>query len=310
MWRNVNSLVNLTKEAGNLSLNSFDKGMQAPLFNHYVFFICYPKKYICAGYKKTLMRLGQLARKLALRPSEIIDFLASNSVTVEDSSNTKLQNEHVTLVMQRFAPAMLAEVEKELIAEEQYDVVEQPSIESVKPAETAEVLVQDNAVPADDVGVIPALSDATEADKNEVIKAPKIALSGLKVVGKIDLPTPKKKETPAESSGDIPAENATPPKRRTEDRKEQKRERPYTSSQPRKNPVSLQREREAQEAEQRKREAAERKKEQRTRNYLNKVKSAPTKSMKIIDEQFEEISTDVSTPPKTWLGKFFRWLRS
>lgn len=259
------------------------------------------------------MRLGQLARKLALRPSEIIDFLASNNIVVEDSSNAKLQNEHVTLVMQRFAPAMLAEVEKELIAEEQHDVAETP-VELTKPVETIEeVLVQDNALPDDEVAItstLPLPAAGADADKNEVIKAPKIALSGLKVVGKIDLPTPKKKETSAEPSAEMPVENTTPPKRRMEDRKGQKRERSYTS-QPRKNPIALQREREAQEAEQQKKEAAERKKEQRTRNYLNKVKSAPTKSMKLIDEQFEEISvTDVSTPPKTWLGKFFRWLRS
>ena len=50
------------------------------------------------------MRLGQLARKLELRPAEIIEFLATKNILIEDDANSKVDENYVTLVFQQFAP--------------------------------------------------------------------------------------------------------------------------------------------------------------------------------------------------------------
>ena len=55
------------------------------------------------------MRLGQLARKLELRPAEIIEFLATKNILIEDDANAKVEENYVTLVFRHFAPEMEAE---------------------------------------------------------------------------------------------------------------------------------------------------------------------------------------------------------
>ena len=50
------------------------------------------------------MRLGQLARKLELRPAEIIEFLATKNILIDDDANAKVDDSYVALVFQQFAP--------------------------------------------------------------------------------------------------------------------------------------------------------------------------------------------------------------
>ena len=142
-------------------------------------------------------------------------------------------------------------------------------------------------------------------DRIEVIKAPKVELSGLKVLGKIDLPDTKKKQAEA------PQENSE-----TEQPREFNRERKspgYKKTQrPPKNPIALQREREALAAQQKREEELQLKKEKRTQNYLKKVKShQPTKAAKLHREEAEEMSAaELAEPPKTLWRKFIRWLKT
>ena len=56
------------------------------------------------------MRLAQLARKLVIRPTVIVEFLIEHNIQIEDGSNTRLEDDHVALIMQKFAPARAAEV--------------------------------------------------------------------------------------------------------------------------------------------------------------------------------------------------------
>ena len=55
------------------------------------------------------MRLGQLARKLELRPAEIIEFLATKNIVIEDDANSKIEDNYVALVFRQFAPDMETE---------------------------------------------------------------------------------------------------------------------------------------------------------------------------------------------------------
>jgi len=257
------------------------------------------------------MRLGQLARKLAARPSDIVEFLAANAIPTEEGTNTKLTEEHVKLIVEHLAPDQLAGI---LNAEAITEPIESAPVASVPVVETEPV-----------VEVIPEIAPPIQEDKKEevekieVIKAPKVELSGLKVLGKIELPQPKKKEVPAENAENTesnpPEANPVPSGKRphrenrknftNQDRKDFK---------PRKNPIALQREHEAREAEEKKKEEARQKKEQRTNYYLERVKAtSPTKPARLYDEpvlEMKDHQAKTKKQPTTWLGKFWKWYTS
>lgn len=243
------------------------------------------------------MRLGQLARKLAVSPAEIIEYLAANNVEIENDTNTKLEAHSLALVTQRFGSALTDIAVEE---EEKETEVDQPSV--------PETNVSEGVVADDTTETSPETSSVEE--KTDVIRAPKVELSGLKVLGKIDLPEPKKKE-PAPKEEGQETENKDRKPRRDERRNNNSR-RDRKDSRPAKNPIALAREREAKEAEEKRRLQAQREKELRTQYYQSRVKAhVPTKPARLVKEQVEQMSeADLREPPKTWLGKFFRWLTS
>lgn len=283
------------------------------------------------------MRLGQLARKLAVIPAEIVHFLATNNIRIDESTNTRLDSEQLMLVVNHFAPARAAEfvtpVAEEIsdIPEETAQVIETIEPEAVEPEPVIPMPdIQQEMAVIEDNNIIP---EAEPEPKIEVIKAPKVELAGLKVLGKIELPEPKKKEqtvttesaeTTTTTTPSIPdaAANEKPlSDKRREVRGEREGKRKShpksdrTSDQrnkrPRKNPIALQREREAYEAQLKREAEAKNEKERRTLYYLNRVKaSVPTKPARLINEPVVEMTADMTKTPTTWLGKFWKWFRS
>jgi len=239
------------------------------------------------------MRLGQLARKLALRPADIVDFLAENKIQISDGANVRLDKDQTTMVMKRFVPGWAEAPAAEVQVEE-----EAPFGEPI--AETAVSEESSTKVPDSDT------LEPVPADTDEVIRAPKIELSGLKVVGKIELPEPKKKEEPAKEEG-APAEGD---KRESRDNKKPFDVNKRRSQRSEKNPIALQREKEAKEAQKKQLEEQAREKEKRTQKYLKNYKpSSPTKAAKLVREDVIEMSPqELEEPPKTLFGKIMRWL--
>jgi hypothetical protein len=235
------------------------------------------------------MRLGQLARKLELRPAEIIEFLATKNIVIEDDANAKVEDNYVALVLRQFAPDM--------------EIENSPAVDAPATSTPDEPIPEVNLIDENPAALIPESEPLP--DRIEVIKAPKVELSGLKVLGKIDLPDTKKKQAEA------PEENSE-----TEQSREFNRERKspgYKKTQrPPKNPIALQREREALASQQKREEELQLKKEKRTQNYLRKVKShQPTKAAKLHREEAEEMSAaELAEPPKTLWGKFIKWLKT
>ena len=243
------------------------------------------------------MRLGQLARKLDTTPAEIIQFLASKNINIENEVNTKLDDESVSLALGRFAPAASAASALArtcalvAVGEPEPDdtralvlpaeIESQPSTSQTAAQSASEVETSSSAAPLDDV-----------------IKAPKVELAGLKVIGKIELPEKKKKETDEVEKA---TEQTLKPRPKHDSRR---------SDRPRRNPIALQRQKEAAEEERKKEEERRLQKERRTKNYLNKVKAAPpTKAAKIVKEQTETMTAEELTEaPKGWFRKFLKWL--
>jgi hypothetical protein len=233
------------------------------------------------------MRLGQLARKLERTPTEIIEFLVSKGIAIDEGVNSKLDVSQVGAVIEHFAP----DLKVSSINEPDEPIAESGISEKIeeKPAEN---LVEEKLQE----------SDPSQPESTDVIRAPKVELAGLKVLGKIDLPEPKKKqdETPSETPG-----TETP----REFKKDRRHSNANRSNRPAKNPIALKREQEAMEAQRKREEELRLQKERRTQNYLKKVKShQPTKAARIIKEDAEQLSAaELREKPKTWWGKLFQW---
>lgn len=238
------------------------------------------------------MRLGQLARKLTLRQSDIIDFLAQRDIRIDESSNTRLEDDHVILIMKHYAPAQEEEVREALAIEtaEPEQPMEKEEISEIAPVENS---VEDESTNLPDV-----------------IRVPKIELSGLKVVGKIELPEPKKKEPEPTTPEPTTATDAEPEKKNVVDRKAVRHKKPRRDHRQGANPIAQQREREAREAAEKRRFEAEREKEKRKQHYHNKVKSVrQPKSVKPTRTVQPPQPRVIEKQPATLLGRFWRWLR-
>jgi hypothetical protein len=252
------------------------------------------------------MRLGQLARKLAIRPSQIMDFLADRQVFPEEGSNAKLNDAITEQIILQFAPDKLKEIMKESETDPESEVISAP-IEPTSSVVDAKI----DEAPINDM-VAEDTTDISDEEKPEVIKAPKVELSGLKVLGKIELKEPKKKETqPQEQTENV--ENAEI-NESVKDRKPrlQKRQKREVKEKPWRNPVALQREREAREADEKRKKELEKEKERKTQHYYSKIKQGqPVKAAKIIKEPVEQFPQKaLEEKPKTWIGKFLRWLNT
>ena len=254
------------------------------------------------------MRLGQLARKLALRPTDIVEFMAENNIRIPEGANARLENDHVNLIMKRFVPGWTETSEVESEPEEEVILPEADS----EPLNSDQLNTEEQTSPTAE----PVQEQELTEESSEVIRAPKIELSGLKVLGKIDLPEQKKKEDLPKEEGTVP-ESATPEEDKPEGGKRERREyrRTFDVNKKRhqrseKNPIALQREREAKEAQKQRMEKVALEKEKRTQKYLQNYKpSAPTKATRLVKEDVVEMTQqDLVEPPKTIFGKILRWL--
>ncbi len=270
------------------------------------------------------MRLGQLSRKISVRTNEIVEFLASKGVVVEDSFNARVDDEHVSRVISHFAPHLNSvALDPEEPAVEQFQAaeihVEEP-VQSNEPVTSSPASVETIEV------VLPSepLSDEASADTeaempnevNGVIKAPRVELQGLKILGKIELPEPRKKGAAeaSDAAGQTSPEPSEQPEQsqvrpHAERRKPSQRQR-RPQDRPRKNPVAQERERREREQEEERKRKAEQEKQRKTHHYQKRVKlKGPTKAARIHDEDAVPVE-DVQPQPTTLWGKFVKWLTS
>ncbi|MBL7873252.1 MAG: hypothetical protein JNM78_16655 [Cyclobacteriaceae bacterium] len=250
------------------------------------------------------MRLGQLARKLSLRPSQLVDFLSTKQIHLEEGSNARLKDEHVTAIVTYFAPERF----QEIVAQTKEDSDSHREIILVE--KTPEMVTPEPEEIQEKIEVVTEDLKPEEPQDVELIKAPKVELSGLKVLGKIELPELKKKEpvSPSEetetkdSEEKIKSRPATKRNFRTDRQANQKEWR---------NPIAMQREREEREALEKRKEALEREKERKRMHYLSKIKTEqPTKAIRVYDEPDEKEIKTIAAPPKTLWGKFIKWLNN
>lgn len=265
------------------------------------------------------MRLGQLSRKIAVRSNDIVDFLAKQGVNLEDSFNARVDDEHVQVVISHFAPHLLSEslpTDPGVFVNDSIQELNPPEQpQSNEPDSQPEGSISDSASENEtenfnkeaeqEAGTV-ALDVINEV--NGVIKPPKVELQGLKVLGKIELPEPKKKEP--ESSSD--QEGIAPaPAERAESRRQKNASRPRRAhDRPRKNPVAMERERRAREQEEERKQQDELEKQRKAQYYQKRVKpKGPTKAIRIHNEEVAP-AEDIQPQPKSLWGRFVKWLTS
>lgn len=219
------------------------------------------------------MRLGQLARQLDIAPDKIVSFLGSREIAIDSSANARIDDAFVDLIVQHFAPGN--ETLRQQIQQQPEVAPSEDTPEEGSPAETA----------------IP-----------EVIKAPKIELPGLRVLGKIELPEKKKKEPEK-----APEEAASTQENRA--RPISRNPRRQVAPRDRKNPIALAREREEQEKRKAEAEKRELEKQRRAEHYLKRLKpQPPTKAARLHREELLDTPATEPERPKTLWGRFMRWL--
>lgn len=295
------------------------------------------------------MRLGQLARKYDISAQDIIAYTKSKGFEINPHPNSKLDEEIEALVVEHFDVLPIVEditeqLEETEIAdvphpepdEEEADSISEiaPSAEDT-PMENLEELVEpdEDLAPqsetqeerVDDVPeteIQPDIKIATVGeileDESEelasavsLIKAPKVELEGLKVVGKIDLPEPKPKE-------DKPVEELGADSERRKGKGKYGNRKALTPEQREERRVRAKKKREEKEKweEHKKKLRAERKKKaQKEKFYKEKVQAeilqakSATKPKKKKKKQITQ-EVDNRPKPKTALGKFWRWLNT
>lgn len=163
------------------------------------------------------MRLGQLSRKLDLKPTEIRELIRNEfNVEIDLDLNTRIEDSYAAALSARYQPAAVEKQEQAVpvIAEkaEQADTktadIEENGNEEEAPVHApievphyhASTNGTDTTENKDPFIPLPVDPDA------ELIKAPKIKLEGLKVIGKIDLPQPKE-TAPAQEDEVAASEN-------------------------------------------------------------------------------------------------------
>lgn len=273
------------------------------------------------------MRLAQLARKISVTPAEIARFLQANGDPIVDV-NTRLTELQLKAILSHLAPDRVEEIlehDKKTNAEaeqsEQENSVETESQVETSKTEKLPSIEIESFIEYKPQQLEPSeeITREGEETKNplegiDLIKAPKVTLTGLKVVGKIDLPETKKKEPEAvKSTDEIEREMKEPQPsapviKKGGNKGNKYSERRERSERPRRNPVALQREREIREAEERKKEEIKKEKERRTHYYNSRVKQgAPKRAARLVDEPLEALH-EIKEEPKTIWGKIWRWL--
>lgn len=294
------------------------------------------------------MRLGQLSRKIAVKPAEIVSFLKETyKIEMSSHPNSKVNDEYIDPIITHFKTDDVTdlEVQEESTSQDEIDKtaekvdqinaavsVEEKNEIDAPIAEVSKISTeQENETendPTKEEDITEEKSEAfyeEEADLNLVdgiIKAPKVEVEGIKVVGKIELPEKPKdepEESETENQDEVSEEDEstaknevkqykepTPKKKRSQQRKGKRKTITYEEQKEREQLIY-----------EKKREAAEKKrKEQKRLNYeklmQQKAAKANVSSKKKTKKKLQnKTTTETNKPePKTLWGKFLRWLNT
>lgn len=159
------------------------------------------------------MRLGQVARKLNVGISTIVEFLAKKGSDVENNPNSKINMDQFNMLAKEFKSSALEKEEASHLSigkrhHETFTIEAESDVkEEKKPEPVAQVRTPEPPKPQPK----PVMEEEEEKVEKIPVEAPK--LQGIKVLGKIDLggkKEPEKKEEPKAVEPQKPAEAPKP----------------------------------------------------------------------------------------------------
>lgn len=253
------------------------------------------------------MRIGQLARNLNTTVPEIVTFLAGEGIDLTGHPHEKLDSDQENKVRAAFSTAPSPDPQSS--PEMDPEVIEVPETVAL-PEILQEEVNQSEIVPEEEEEILQEEKGTRENDASpeDVIRAPKIQLPGLKVLGKIELPTPKMNESgksdevPARPSGKLKRENTKPNK--SGETPEEREARRLRSKKARLK-------REEQEAQQRKEKELKVRKKRKEQFYQQQVQKTALETRKSNRKPAQKpVISRHSKQPKTIWGKFWKWLNT
>ncbi len=300
------------------------------------------------------MRLGQLARQFDITPQEIVSYLKTKGVDANPHPNSKLNEEEERLVMEHFdilpvveevdeiieeTPALSAEPVVDTKAINQEEEIVWDAEDSTIEAEPASPIQEETTlsptegldekeeeekeeekkiedIPVATVDEILADESETLAKKVALIKAPKVELQGLKVLGKIELPQPKTKEQSTEEEEVKGAKKEKPEKTGKGKFANRKPLSPEQREKKRQELREKNRKKQEWEAHKQKLRESRQKKAAREEFYKKQVLAnvAVDSDVKPVKKKTKKKQSAPKAPkkpaPKTVLGKFWRWLNT
>ena len=275
------------------------------------------------------MRLGQLARELKIKPSEIVKFLKVEAkVEIENGPNARLEDEHVSLVTDKFAPVVIEDV-KEVTEVNK----EKPVEEKVKTPTPKKPVAKESRV-SDDDEVFPDPKTIAVDPNAELIKARKPNFQEFKVVDKIELP-----ETNAKTVIEVDGVMLSPEEVEQREAKEkEERDAAIEAERERKAEIKAEKDKESalaeekrleklavdkerkrkreEEAEKKRKEKEAKKiKEDRTAFYKTQHASQVQKTVKkskkrVVEEDVSSEQKVIQEEPKTGLAKLWKWFNT
>ena len=275
------------------------------------------------------MRLGQLARELKIKPSEIVKFLKEEAkVEIENGPNTRLEDEHVSLVTDKFASVLIEEVKEVAEVKEEKPVEKKVEIPSPK-----QPLAKESRI-SDEDEVFPDPKTIAVDPNAELIKARKPNFQEFKVVDKIDLPETNAKtvievdgvmlspeevaQREAKEKEEREAAIEAERERKAEIKAEKDKERALAEEKRlEKLAVDKERKRKREEEAEKKRKAAKAEKIKAERTAFYKTHHAPKvqKSVKksknkVVAEKVDSKEKVTQEEPKTGLAKLWQWFNT
>ena len=159
------------------------------------------------------MRLSQVARKLNVGLSTIVDFLAEKGFEVESSPNAKVNGEQFAMLSREFAESASEKEEASglSIGIKHTDVASSSDTKAPSRSDDEEVLIKnlsaEKVVPKHEPEALkPPAEPKKEEPKPEKVETESNRLQGIKVLGKIDLDKDKKKSQPPKAAEPKPVE--------------------------------------------------------------------------------------------------------
>ena len=270
------------------------------------------------------MRLGQIARKYDVSVQDIIDILRENIPDLNMMHpNAKLDLESESFIEEHFresiqdspvteteAEISIASIEENHTSDEinigiYNELLEDKNSSEVTSNEAEEIIATIPETITTDKLLELVESDEQNVDLSKItlIKAPKKELNGLKVLGKIDLPEPRKPKSP-EKEEKKSKENGKKQNHLSEEEAEKRRL--WAKKKKEENEARLEQKRKEKEKQQLK---ALREAHYKQRIQQNKPKS---KKQKVVSEAVNTANIESFTKhkPKTILGKFWHWLNT